>query len=277
MGGKSAPAQTVTNVQQANETANRPYEAYGGPEVAPLTADQQTAFGYVRDNLGQATNTVNAANDRISGDNLTGTVQSLLNPYLANVETNAVGNVQRQGALASNDLAAKAAAAGAFGGTRFGVQQGVLSAETARQAGDLSATIRAQGWDKAVSTALTQAQTVGQLAGQGQQLGLQSASALSDAGSQQQQSQQQQYSAAMADWQKARDYPLEQLAIRENSLTSSPYGGTTTSSQPVRAGNPATGALGGALSGAAAGAMLGPWGAAAGAAIGGLGGYLGSR
>jgi hypothetical protein len=268
----------INNLGFANTIAATPYQGYTGAQVAPVTPDQQAAYDYVRQNLGAATGTIGAATDRISGDNLTTTAQSLLNPYLGAVEAPALDAVRRQGETAQNDLAAKAAGAGAFGGTRFGVQAGELGAATARQAGELSASIRSQGWDKAVATAMGQAAGVGQLATAGQTAGLAGASALSSAGYQEQQNQQAQLTAMLQQWQEARDYPLQQLAIREGAVTSTPYGGTTASTQPLNKPNPVTSAIGGALSGAAAGTAISPgYGTAIGALVGAAGGYLGSR
>lgn len=265
------------NLAQAKEVASQPYQAYTGQTVAGLTPDQQAAYGYVRNNLGTASNAIDQAASGITGDNLATTARGLLNPYLDQVESNAVGQVQRQGALAQNDLAAKAAEAGAFGGTRFGVQSGVLSAETARQAGDLSAQIRSQGWDTAVQTALVRAQQVAGMAGASQAAGLAGASALSQAGAQQQSQQQAELNAALQAWQDAQNYPLQQLAINQSALTSTPYGGTSTSTQPINKANPALGALSGAAAGAAAGSVVPGWGTAIGAGIGALTGYLQSR
>ena len=273
------------NLDAANAVADTPYQAYTGQTVAPLTADQQTAYDYVRNNLGTGAAAINAAAAPITGSNLTATTQSLLNPYLGQVESDAVGQVQRSGDLAQNQLNAQAASAGAYGGTRFGVQSGVLAGETARQAGELANTIQSQGWNTAVSTALGQAQEVGNLATSAQTAGLDSASALSSAGAQQQNQQQAQINAMIQQWQQAQNYPLQQLAIRESALTSTPYGASSSSSQPLNQANPliaaGAGALGGAASGAALGATIGSGFPGIGTAFGALAGaglgYLGSR
>jgi len=268
----------ISNLGFANEVASKPYEQYGGQQVAGVTADQNTAYDWVRNNLSTGSNAITAAGNQISGSNLTNTAQSLLNPYLGAVETPALQALAKQGAISQNDLASKAAGAGAFGGTRFGVQAGVLGSETAAKAGELSANIRSQGWDKAVSTALTQANTQANIAKTAQDTGLSAASALSTAGYQQQQNEQANLSAALSDWQDAQNWGQQQLAIREGAVTATPYGGTTTSSQPINKGSGVASALGGALAGAAAGSTILPgWGTAAGALIGGVGSYLGSR
>ena len=265
-------AAAESNLQQAQQVAARPYEAYPGQTIADITPDQQAAFDWVRNNYQTAGNTINAANSAITGGNLVTTAQSLLNPYLDQVQAAGVGEVQRTGALAQNDLAAKAASAGAFGGTRFGVQSGVLSAETARQAGDLAANIQSAGWDKAVTTALNQAGEVSTLATAGQAAGLQGAQALMASGQGQQNQAQAVLNDALQKWQAARDYPLEQLAINESALTSTPYGTTTTSTQNLNTpgGSGLSSALGGIGTGAAIGSAFGPIGTGVGAVAGGL-------
>lgn len=284
-GGKGGSPQTVTNQTQlpafitqggqqnldiANQIAAQPYQDYPGQSVAGLTPDQQAAFNAVRGGYANAGNQIGAATSAITGPNLTTTAQSLLNPYLSNVEQGAETELQRSGQLAQNDLASKAASAGAFGGTRFGLQSAALSSDTARQAGELSANIRSAGWNTAMNTALQQAGAVGQLANLGQTAMLTGASALNAGGAQQQTQQQNELNDLISRWQAARDYPLEGLAIRESALSSTPFAGMTTSTQPLNAGNPALGALGGAATGAALGSAFGPIGTG----IGGVGGAL---
>ena len=258
------------NLEYAKQVAARPYEAYAGPTVAGLTADQTSAMDWIRANSTGAADAISGATRAITGGNLTSTAQSLLNPYLGNVEAGAEAQLQRSADQAQNDLASRAASAGAFGGTRFGVQSAELAGNTARQAGDLSANIRSQGWNTAVQTALAQAAGVTQGATAGQTAGLTGAGALASAGALQQNQAQTEMNAALANWQQARDYPLEQLAIRQSALSATPYGGTTSSTQPLNRGNQAMTGLSGAATGAAlGGALAGTLGISSGLAAGG--------
>tara|TARA_R110000851_G_scaffold8820_2_gene33706 strand:+ start:8 stop:922 length:915 start_codon:yes stop_codon:yes gene_type:complete len=59
--------------------------------------------------------------------------QAFMDPYQQNVTNEALKEIDRQQQMASNQLAGKAVQAGAFGGSRFGLQQ----SETARNAQDL--------------------------------------------------------------------------------------------------------------------------------------------
>jgi hypothetical protein len=269
---------SITNLQFANQIAEQPYQQYGGQEVAGLTPDQQAAYAAVRNNLTTGSDMIDNAAAGITGSNLTTTAQSLMNPYLADVEKPALQALSDQASRDDATRAAQAAGAGAFGGTRFGVENAIAASQTAQKAGQLSADIRSQGWDKAVSEAMGQAQTVAQLGQLGQQTLESGASALSAAGYQEQQNAQAQMTQQMQDWQDAWNYPLQQLAIREGAVTATPYGGTTTSTQPINRPNPLLTTGSGALSGAALGSSIWPgYGTAIGAVGGALLGYLGSR
>ena len=59
--------------------------------------------------------------------------QAFMDPYQQNVTKEALKEIDRQAAMAQNQLAGKAVQAGAFGGSRFGLQQ----SEMARNAQDL--------------------------------------------------------------------------------------------------------------------------------------------
>src|SRR5262249_7738348 len=140
------------NLDFANQIAARPYDSYSGQTVAPMSPDASAAYDWVRNNFSSGANAISAAASPITGNNLTTTAQSLLNPYLSNVEQGAETELQRSAAIAQNDLASKFVGANAFGGTRYGLQSAALSSDTARQAGELSANIRSQGWNQAVTT-----------------------------------------------------------------------------------------------------------------------------
>jgi hypothetical protein len=163
--------------------------------------------------------------------------------------------------MAGNASAAEKA--GAFGGSRFGVQQGVAQAEGTKNIGDLSAALRKAGIDFATTTALQDrsgkqaaaAGLLGTASGMGQQaagygavgagLGQQGAGYLNTAasklaanqqditnlmsGGQQDQAQRQKtIDAEMAKFDEAKNYPVEQLNMRLAALGMSPYGKTTT-------------------------------------------------
>lgn len=77
-------------------------------------------------------------------------VSSYMNPYLDQVESYALQNLQAGTQQGLNKIGDQAAAAGAFGGSRQGVQEGALMGDAAKRAGELSANVRAQGYDRAL-------------------------------------------------------------------------------------------------------------------------------
>ena len=75
-----------------------------------------------------------------------------MNPYTQNVIEAGQADIERQRQLASNQLGAQAQSAGAFGGSRQAVQEGVLAGEALRQAGQLSAQQRGQAFTQALQS-----------------------------------------------------------------------------------------------------------------------------
>lgn len=77
---------------------------------------------------------------------------SYMSPYTQEVIERGQADIERQRQLASENLAAQAQRAGAFGGSRQAVQEGVLAGEALRQAGALSAQQRQQAFESALQS-----------------------------------------------------------------------------------------------------------------------------
>ena len=75
-----------------------------------------------------------------------------MSPYTQNVIEAGQADIERQRQLASENLSAQAQRAGAFGGSRQAVQEGVLAGEALRQAGQLSAQQRQQAFSQALQS-----------------------------------------------------------------------------------------------------------------------------
>lgn len=247
-GGSSVPANTTSsvtnkidlppfisdlaqqNVQRAQNLSNQPFTPYPGQSVAPITPLQQAGYDYTGSRIGATDPVFQTALGQV--ENLPQTAQGLLNPYLKNVEDAAVSNIQRQGDIAETNLASGAVGQNTFGGTRYGVEQALLSSETQRNIGQTVAQIQSQGWNSAVDTALKQAGAEGSLATGGQQAGLTGANAAIAAGGAEQTQNQAELADAIARWSAAQNYPYQQLAVAQGGLAGTPYGTTTTSVQP---------------------------------------------
>lgn len=151
------------NYQKAQQITSKPYQAYDGERVAPLSDPTMSAINYMLGNVGAYQGNFDAASgalagllnfnyspDTIKAGKVTDAdIDSYINPYIANVENKALDNLERSRLAAVNSNASKAAAAKSFGGSRHGVIDAVTNAETSRAAGDLSANLRKSGFDTA--------------------------------------------------------------------------------------------------------------------------------
>lgn len=277
-------------IKQAETTANNLAQPYQGNTVAGMDPLQTQAINATGQNIGatnaafgQAGQTAAGVAGFTPGSFLSGNIGAYMNPYIQNVEQAALGNMNQAFQQGLNTIADRSINAGAFGGSRQGVAEGVAASEMARQYGDLSAQLRAQGFGQASN--MMQSDMDRQMAGQ--QLNLQAAGMQGDLATAGQSAYLQSLQAAMAAGQMNQDqaqallaqdaarydanrnYPLEQMNIRLAALGGTQVPTSSTTTRPT-SGNFLTGALGGALTGAS---LFGTGGALAGAGgITGLGG-----
>lgn len=279
--GKSAPsAQTVVNKTElppfitkaaqknlaiADQLAQRPYQPYGGSVVAGFSPEQQQAFQMAQQNVGSYQPALTAAMGAAAGGAyynpqmvtapsfLEGNIQQYMNPYLSEVEQRATSNAERALQQQMNQISGQAIQARAFGGSRQGIAEGVAAAEGARGIGDLSAQLRAQGFQQAAALqqadqaramqaalanqqaglsganlGLQGANVLGTLAQQQQRAGLTDIGALESIGQQRQAQQQRELEEAYARFVEQRDFPTQQLNLRLAALGATPYGQTQT-------------------------------------------------
>lgn len=278
-------AATQENYQFAKDIANRPYQPYTGPTVAGFNATQQLGqnMGANAALTNAGGGTLNSALDTANraGQTATTGFQSYLDQVMPQYSSNVIKpaldalETQRQQALAGN--ASDATAARAFGGDRQGVVEANTNALFGNQAAQLQANLSKEGYETALgqfnadqNRGLQTSGLLAQLAGQERNNAFGNASALEGIGAEQQQQQQAHLDDVYNRFLEARDYPLQQLAIRQSALSSQPYATSQSSTTTGAKGSRAGGILGGALSGASLGSNFGPWGSA----IGGIGGGL---
>lgn len=155
---------STTQMQRAEDVANRPFVEYTGPRVAGLTAlekeGRRSAADIARSELGYSD--VQAAIDAMRGVSQyeAGTYDANLlrdldiSPYINQFTMGALKptlrEVREQQDITLQDVAGRAAGAGAFGGSR----QGVVEAETLKgygqQMGDIIAQAQAAAFDRAM-------------------------------------------------------------------------------------------------------------------------------
>lgn len=281
---------TLSQADTASQQLTPPYQ---GERVAGINQTQQSALDAAGGMIGRtdpAFQTAMSGAGNVMGYNpqqvqaqsfLQGNIGQYMSPYTSQVENAAIQQLDDQRMRSLNQAADNAKAAGAFGGSRHGVMEGVVNTETAKQAGMLSAQLRDQAYRQGMAAMESdfgrnmQAQGMNQAAGlQGAGLNLQAAGTYGDlarvgtdtalkelgaaqgAGNFQQSMAQLGLDTDMQRYNELRGYPLEQLDIRLNALGMTPYGSTSSTTSPSSS-NPLMTGLGGALAGAQLGGMLG--------------------
>ncbi len=271
------------------------YQNYAGQTVAGTTADTNAAYDRIRAMQGQADPTYASALSMASGlagglkmatpEDIEALRQKFVNPFQADVVNRSVSTLEDQAARAGAGRAAQASNVGAFGGSRYGVQEGIAAGETAKAAGDLASQLNLQGYNQSLQTALGIDSTNRNLALTGLQMMPQLATAranqtateaglLQGIGTNQQQQQQNELNDQWRRWLEQKDYPVESAQMLGQTLSSLPFGsstsGTTTTQQTGLKRSPLAGAMSGAATGASLGSIVPGWGTAIGAGVGGL-------
>ena len=176
-------------------------------------------------------------------------INAFMNPYTQDVIDRSLGDIESSRQMQDIRDRQAATQARAFGGSRQGVQSSLTNAAALKQAADLSANMRQQGYGQAA-----------QLAQYARGQNIEGGRNVMQLGGARQAFEQQQLDAI-------RNIGLQKLGIVQSSLGANPanLGGTT---QTPYSRNVASGALGGALAG---GQLFGPYGAIGGGILGLLG------
>jgi len=222
----NVPAQQVAGFSPTQTAAMQ--QAFGGigayqPYLQAAGAGQQAAMGA----MGAGVGALGGMQFDPSG------IAQWEDPYQQQVTQGALAEIDRQAAMAQNQLGGQAAQAGAFGGSRFGIQQ----SELARGAQDLKSKRifedMSRNYQQAVGAMqaanqqqLQQGQAFGQLGqatsgiagqmaglgGQAQAMGQSDVNQLMGIGGLQQQQAQQQYDVNTANLQALQNAPFQQLS-----------------------------------------------------------------
>lgn len=202
LAGWAAPY--ITNMLGKTQAlAETPYQTYQGPLTAGPSALQQQFFGGLG-SLGFPGQFGKSFTD-------TGVAQQYMNPYMQQVLQPQLQAMQRQADIQRNVLGAQAAKAGAFGGARAGLMGSQLNAELMRQ--------QQQATGQAYQQAYTQG--LGQFNVE-QQQAQQLAQMLGAAGAAQRDITQQGVSADVAEFERQRQFPYQQLQFQQAMLQGMP-------------------------------------------------------
>jgi hypothetical protein len=164
----------MENYDFAKQIAGKPYEAYGGPTVAGLTADWKTARGKLAgldDYYGNYADATAALKKNLGYDprdiaqrSITAPtmkdvdLSTYMNPYTKAVTENVTRGMQQAGELQQRGIASDAEKKNAFGGSRQAIQQGVAGGRTIQAIGDKTAELQQAGFDQATKLAQTDLQ-----------------------------------------------------------------------------------------------------------------------
>jgi hypothetical protein len=273
----------------AQNVASRPLQQYQG-QMVPDTASQlqqawntaatagnagvpqyNTATAGFAGALGQTPTNVTAG--QIANTNL----DPYMNPYTKDVIDASLPIMQQQLGQTLSQNAGTAQQQGAFGGSRFGVQQGTAQAQgalgmanmaaglnsqnfaqaQAAATGDINRTLAAQQGNQQAQQAKINSDIQASLglnqAGQGLgQLANNAYTMQNQAGLEQMTQGQNQINAQMQKFQQAWGYPTQQLGVLQSALGMTPYGQTTTGQSNTQTQTPTDWA---ALAGAGFGAL----------------------
>lgn len=167
-------------INTANQAAKNLAQPYMGNTVASLNDQQRKAINQTRQNVGSTNAAYGQAQDGArsamsfnpsmvragqqdytynptnvsAGSFLDANIDRYMNPYIQNVERQAMSRLDDQRLLSQSANADQAAASGAFGGSRHGIREALTDAETSRSMGELSANLRNQGFNTASGLAM---------------------------------------------------------------------------------------------------------------------------
>ena len=262
-------------INQPRDLPRQTVAGFTQPQVTAQQAVTQQGIGAFQPFIDAASQTADAAasTGQLAGQTIAGGTQGFVpttqnigafrDPYQQFVTQEALKEIDRQGAIAGTNLASAAQKAGAFGGSRFGVQE----AELARNIGDIKtrrvfedasrnyqqALASAQAAQEAQQrrqiaagqqlTGLTGqlgniARTQGGIGQLGQQLFGQDISNLLGVGAQQQQLLQAGFEAQRQNIAAQQQEPFQRISFGTEVLAGLPFGGQTISQVPVTPANP---------------------------------------
>ena len=171
-------------------------------------------------------------------------IQRFQNPYQQQVTDRTLQGLERQRQMQTNTLGAQASQAGAFGGSRHGVAEALTNEAFARQGADTMANLNMQGFNTALGAGQQQqgllmqgAGQLGQLAGQGFDMGQQIANQQAQQGALQQGIQQMLFDRARGQFEGFANAPQQSLQLPLAAVGAANMGqGTQTQTQTMQPG-----------------------------------------
>jgi hypothetical protein len=273
------------NLAAAYDVSANMLGPYTGPRVASLTPGTEQVVGNITQNAAMSQPAFAYAQQlaaqaggyqptQVQPGQLAQTdLSQYMNPYTQAVLGTSLDVLNQQRQTGLNQAYDAALKAKAFGGSRQAIQEGVVNAAAQQQAGQLAAQLMAQNYGQAQTAAQSDitrameaqrlnqaaglsgaqigiqgAQTLGGLAGTGQESYLTGQTGALTAQSLLQAQQQAQLDAAQQAYRETQQFPIQQLQIPIQALGATPYGQTNTQTGPGQQSNPLLTGLGAASS-----------------------------
>lgn len=300
-------------INNATRLLSQPTTAYQGQLAPGLNADQMAAGQMIKDSMGfsqpyfdSAQSAINSSMSALNPSTLAGGLSGIsqyMNPYISNVvdSIREVSNSNLGNAL--NQTRDQAIGAGAFGGSRHGVREGVAIAQNNRDTNSLLANLLQGGYNQATSMLGQDVQTQNAIAQQNRSNALAGGQAIAGLGttarganaadinnlmtygSLGQQTTAAQQQAAYNEFLRQQNDPLQRQQIYNSTVSTAPHSTTgssnttsvgiapqqqQTSSSPLMQGLGAAMGIGSMFAGGPTSAIAG-----LGSALGGAGGLLG--
>ena len=216
-----------------DDSVSQGYQPYTGPSLAEFTPEQQQAFTGIAGLQGQQAPIYQEAMG-MTRDTATPftteQVEEYMNPY-----QQAVVDIEKREATKQFEsqvvpqLAAKAAMAQPFGGSRQAILEGMAADTQQRLLGDIQAKGSAQAYQEAIKRLESDRQSKGLAAGQLATMGsnqfksqLGEIGALQTVGEEKQQLAQQALNEAYGQYIKEQEYPYQQLGRYQSVVTGAP-------------------------------------------------------
>lgn len=238
-------------INNATRLLSQPTAAYQGPLAPGLNADQMAAGQMIKDNMGfsqpyfdNAQSAINSSMSALNPSTLAGGLSGIsqyMNPYISNVvdSVREMSNSNLGNAL--NQTRDQAIGAGAYGGSRHGVREGVAIAQNNRDTNSLLANLLQGGYNQATSMLGQDVQTQNAIAQQNRSNALAGGQAIAGLGttvrganvgdvnnlltygSLGQQTTAAQQQAAYQEWLRQQSDPLQRQQLYNSTVSAAPH------------------------------------------------------
>lgn len=235
-------AEASENYNLAKGLTSQPYQPYGRSRVSPFSDTKLKAFDMIEGNVGayKPFLDTSSALTRGAAEGITPTMMNqYLNPFMDEVVSRSGDEIMRNLGIINRRNTQTAVNTGNYGGSRHGVVEAESNRNALRAIADMTATMGAAGWDKALAANQTdmarRIQAAQQLLAMGstaQAAGLRDAAAVGAIGSEEEAQAQKGLDIDYADFLRQYAYPFDMLKFRQDLLAGSPQNPSTATTTP---------------------------------------------